>query len=67
MSKKQTRYDVQFKSQLALKAAKGLQTINPLASEHGMHPHQVSDWKHQLLEVASTIFSRDGSHTERDQ
>ena len=67
MSKKRTRYTAQFTCQLALEAAKGLKTINALASEHGVHPHQVSEWKRQLLEVGSTIFSREGAHHEREQ
>ena len=60
MSKQRHRYSAQFKFQLALEAAKGLKTINELASEHGVHPNQVSEWKRQLLEVGSTIFSREG-------
>lgn len=43
MSKKRTPYNAQFKFQLALEAAKGPQTINPLASEHSVHPHQLSE------------------------
>lgn len=71
MSKKRTRYSAQFKFQLALEAAKGLKTIHELASEHGVHPNQVSEWKRQLLEVGSTIFSRGGAghpreHQERE-
>jgi transposase-like protein len=38
MSKQRSRYSTQFKFQLALEAAKGLKTINELASEHGVHP-----------------------------
>jgi transposase-like protein len=56
-----TRYSAQFKFQLALKATKGLKTINELASEHGVHPNQVSEWKRQLLDRGDTIFSREGA------
>jgi transposase-like protein len=66
MSKQRRRYSAQFKFQLALEAAKGLKTINELASEHGVHPHQVSEWKRRLLEGGSTIFSRDGAHPQRE-
>jgi putative transposase len=66
MSKKRTRYSPQFKFQLALEAAKGLKMINELASEHGVHPTQVSEWKRQLLEVGSAIFSRDGTNQRRE-
>jgi transposase-like protein len=67
MSTKRTRYSPQFKFQLALEATKGLKTINELASEHGVHPTQVSEWKRQLLEVGSTVFSRDGIRPHREQ
>jgi putative transposase len=67
MSKQRHRYSAQCKFQLALEAAKGLKTINELASEHGVHPNQVSEWKRQLLEVGSTIFSRDGASHHREQ
>jgi transposase-like protein len=66
MSKQRRRYSAQFKFQLALEAAKGLKTINELASEHGVHPTQVSDWKRQLLEGGSAIFSRDGADHQRE-
>ena len=66
MSKKRTCYSPQFKFQLALEAAKGLKMINELASEHGVHPTQVSEWKRQLLEVGSAIFSRDGTNQRRE-
>jgi transposase-like protein len=66
MSKPRTRYSAQFKFQLALEAAKGLKTINELASEHGVHPNQVSEWKRRLLEVGNTLFSRDGAHLQRE-
>jgi transposase len=61
MSTQRNRYSAQFKFQLALEAAKGLKTINEMASEHGVHPNQVSEWKRRLLEGGSTIFSRDGA------
>ena len=66
MAKPRTRYSAQFTCQRALEAAKGLKTINELASEHGVHPTQVSEWKRRLLEGGSTIFSRDGAHLQRE-
>jgi transposase-like protein len=44
-----------------------VKTINELASEHGVHPTQVSEWKRQLLEAGSTVFSRDGARPHRAQ
>ena len=56
MTKKRKRYSAQFKFQVALEAIKGLKTVNQLASEHELHPNQVSQWKRQLLEEGATIF-----------
>ena len=67
MSTTRTRYSPRFKFQLALEAAKGLKTINELASEHSVHPTQVSEWTRQLLEAGSTVFSRDGARPHREQ
>jgi putative transposase len=56
MSKKRTRYSAQFKFQVALEATRGLKTLNELASEHSVHPNQISDWKRQLLDEGVSIF-----------
>jgi putative transposase len=57
MAKNRKQYSAEFKFQMALEAAKGLKTINQLASEHGVHPSQISHWKQQLLAEGSGIFS----------
>ena len=67
MSKARHRYSAQFKFRLALEAAKGLTTINELASEHQERPNQISEWKRQLQEVGTTIFSRDAASHHREQ
>ena len=58
MKKPRNQYSALFKFQVALAAARGDQTINELASEHGVHPHQVSQWKQHLLEEGATVFDR---------
>jgi putative transposase len=50
---------------MALEAAKGLKTINQLASEHELHPNQLSQWKRQLLEEGGVIFSKGSSQPQR--
>jgi len=42
LTKKRKQYKAEFKFQIALEAAKGLRTINQLASGHELHPHQLS-------------------------
>ena len=55
---KRRRFSSEFKSQIALEAVRGHKTINEIASEHEIHPNQIIQWKKQLLESASEIFSK---------
>jgi len=43
------RYDSHFKAQVALEALKNQKTIAQIASEHGVHPNLVTQWKQRLL------------------
>ena len=58
MTQKRKQYNMQFKFKVALDAAKGVKTINQLASDYELHPNQVSGWKKQLLEEGPSLFSR---------
>ena len=57
MAQRRTRYNAEFKFRLALEAAKGQQTINELASQHGVHPNQIGQWRKQLLEGLPSLFA----------
>jgi transposase-like protein len=65
LTKKRKRYSAQFKFQVALEAVKGLKTVNQLASEHELHPNQVSQWKRQLLEEGATIFDNGAAQQQQ--
>ena len=47
-----------FKFQVALEAAKGLTSINEIASENKVVPSQVTAWKKELLSDGSSLFVR---------
>jgi putative transposase len=51
------RYSADFKSKVALEAVKGDRTVNEIASSHGLHPNQITQWKKQLLEELPVLFS----------
>ncbi len=58
------RHSAQFKFRVALEAAKGTKTLAELASQYGLHPSQISEWKQQLLQDGPSVFS---THTARQQ
>lgn len=59
MSAKRRVFSAKFKASVALEAIQGLRPINKIARSSGVHPHQVSAWKKQALEVLPEAF-RDG-------
>ena len=55
---KRKKYSDEFKARVALDALKGHKTINELASEYGLHPNQIGQWKKKLIEGSADVFSR---------
>lgn len=66
MPKSRRRHSAEFKFKVALEAAKGLRTVNEIATEFGVHPNQVSQWKQALLEAGDRLFRQPGNHSERE-
>ena len=57
MGTKRKRYSAEFKAKVALEAVKGLKTRNQIASEFGVHPVQISQWKKELLDGVGSVFN----------
>ena len=57
MASKRKQYTAAFKAQVALAALKGDKTVNELASQFGVHPTLIHDWKKHLLAGAEQVFS----------
>ena len=50
------KYEPNFKAKVALEAVKDDQTLAELASQHGVHPNQITKWKRHLLDELPEIF-----------
>lgn len=56
MKRERKRYSSEFKAKLALEVVKGQRTLNEIASESGVHPTQLLQWKKQLLDNLPAVF-----------
>lgn len=66
MTKRRT-FTAEYKFKVALEAAKGTKTLNELAQEYQLHPHQISEWKLQLLRNGGEVFGQNAARQQREQ
>jgi putative transposase len=66
MSKRRI-HSPEFKARVAMEAISGRKTIQEIAADHAIHPIQVSQWKKQLLESASELFTRGKKARDKDE
>ncbi len=57
MKRKRRSFSDKFKAKVAIEAIKGINTLAELATEHKVHPTQISDWKKQVLANAPELFT----------
>jgi transposase-like protein len=51
------RYSADLKAKIALEAIKAQKTANEIATEYGVHPSQIAQWKKQALDGLPDLFS----------
>ena len=61
------RHTAQFKAKVAIAAIEGRKTATELASEYGVHPTMVSQWKKMAIEILETGFQDHRSRTAKEQ
>jgi len=52
------KYSSEFKAKVALEALRNERSANEIASEYGVHPNQISQWKKQAQDGLSMLFER---------
>jgi transposase-like protein len=66
MKQQRKRYSAAIKAKVALEAIRGQKTANEIASEYGVHPTQIAQWKKQVLDELPCIFSQ-GQREKTDE
>ena len=56
MKRTRRNHGAAFKAQVAFAAVKGEKTLAELATQFGVHPTQITEWKQQLLTRAVDVF-----------
>ena len=56
--KKRNQYTKQKKAEIVIELLKEEKTVNQIASEYGIHPTQLNQWKKKALESLPEIFER---------
>jgi len=59
------QYSNTFKAEIVKELMKEEKTISQLASEHGIHPTQLKEWKRIALAGLPELFSRKGNPAEQ--
>ena len=66
MSKRRT-HSSECKAKVAKEAISGRRTLQEIAADHQIHTIQVSQWKRQLLDGASELFTRTNKTKDKDE
>jgi transposase len=66
MSRKRNLHSAAFKAKVALAAVKEMRTVGELASQFGVHPTQIHQWKRRLLDGAEAVFAGPAEDRRRD-
>jgi transposase-like protein len=68
MTMPRRQHSAEFKAKVALEAIRGERTLNELATEYGVHPVQITQWKRLALEELPKIFShRRGAKSKEEE
>ena len=61
MTRTRKLHSAAFKAQVVQEVLKEDRTISQIASQYGLHPNQISQWKASVLSGLPTLFERDNT------
>lgn len=64
MKRTRRNHSAAYKAKVALAALKGDKTLAELSQQFDVHVNQITQWKSQLLERASEVFTTAAERTE---
>ena len=60
-------YDGNFKARVVLEVIRGQKTISEIASEYGVHPNQIINWKKKTIEKLPEILSNSNGKNRKNR
>ena len=60
-------YDGNFKARVVLEVIRGRKTISEIASEYGVHPNQIINWKKKAIEKLPEILSNSNGKNRKNR
>lgn len=66
MRRTRRKFTSEFKTKVAIEAIKERYTLSELAKRFELHPNQISMWKHEFLDNATSVFEKKGSSKEEE-
>ncbi len=66
MRKTRRKFTSEFKTKVAIEAIKERYTLSELAKRFELHPNQISMWKNEFLDKATSVFNKKGTNKQED-
>jgi len=67
MKRERKQHSAETKAKVSVEALRGLRTVNEIASQYGVHPTQVTQWKKQAVAGLSEVFSNGRARQEQTE